>query len=212
MYKTVFLHGFLGNTQDWEEVCKFFPSHSYLCVDLPGHGNTPFTEDFFSLMPKLPKMHLVGYSMGGRLAMQYAHAFPEKIASFTLLSAHRGLQTKEERENRIASDLALSQKLLHSFDDFLLEWYDQPIFGGFRPNLETRKKQNPKDLASSMNYFSLGKQPLFRLEGAMILVGEKDHKYRELYPDAIVVPGAGHMVHLENPKFVAKTILRKVHS
>lgn len=214
MFPLIFLHGFLGTKEDWNPVLSYLHDEQCIAIDLPGHGQTPFTEHFFDLIPDFPKIHLVGYSMGGRLAMQYAEANLEKIATLTLLSAHTGLIQKEER---LQQDLLWAQKITHSFDDFLTEWYDQPIFAGFTPDLTMRKKQNPESLAKALVHFSLGKQPVLTPKNACFVVGEKDQKYRKLYPDAIVVPNAGHMVHYEQPAIVAQIIknrldaFRKLH-
>lgn len=203
MLPCVFLHGFLGTKEDWDPVFSFLPKFERVAIDLPGHSHSPFTEHF-----TLPysKMHLIGYSMGGRLAMQFAAANPEKIASLTILSAHCGMIDEQEKEKRLEQDLVWAQKITHSFDDFLREWYDQSIFAGFRPDLTERKKHDPKSLAQALIAYSLGKQPVFNPKNACIVVGEKDRKYRELYPDAIVVPNAGHMVHYEQPALVAEII------
>ena len=198
----IFLHGFLGTKRDWDPVISHLGEYECIPIDLPGHGTMPFTKNFD--LPNLPKMHIVGYSMGGRLAMQYAEKFEDKVASLTILSAHTGLISG--KEERLLLDEKWANILLKSYDTFLDEWYKQPIFGGYKPNLEERKKHNPIELAKALLFYSLGNQPLFKPKNAHIIVGEKDTKYRNLYPDAIVVPKAAHMIHLENPEFVAKGI------
>ncbi len=204
----VLLHGFLGTKADWDPVCSHLEEFECILGELPGHGKTPFTKDFFNLIPALPKMHLIGYSMGGRLAMQYAQAFEDRIASLTILSAHRGLQ--DGKEKRLMLDQQWSKKIVGSFDDFLEEWYNQSIFGGFKPDFAMRKKHNPTELVKALNFYSLGNQDLLKPKNALFVVGEKDTKYRKLYPDATVVPDAYHMVHLENPKFIADVIRNEV--
>lgn len=155
-------------------------------------------------------MHLIGYSMGGRLAMQFAQAFPEKIASLTIFSAHTGLSNPEEKQQRIVTDQLLAQKIVQSFEDFLHEWYKQTIFGGFVPDLTDRKMHNPDELAKTLVYYSLGTQDVIRPKKATFAVGERDLKYRLLQPNAIVVPNAGHMVHLEQPLAVAEIIHKNI--
>jgi len=204
MIPFVFLHGFLGTPLDWDPLLSHLPNIPYMTPELPGHGKTPFTPHFS--LPDIPKMHLVGYSMGGRIAMQYALAHPEKIVSLTLLSAHCGLQNMEEKQQRLASDLLLAEQMLCSFDDFLATWYDQPIFAGFKPDMTQRKRHNPKELAASFLHYSLGKQPVLHFEKGVFVVGERDTKYRALYPKAQVIKNAGHMVHLEQPQQIAMLI------
>lgn len=207
---TVFLHGFLGNPSDWNPIVSILKETECICPELPGHGKTPFTKDFFSLLPELSKMHLVGYSMGGRLAMQYAERFPEQIASLTILSSHPGLKTESERIERKENDKAWSKLLRNSFDDFLIKWYDQPIFGGYRPCTTLRKMHDPVHLEKTFTFYSLANQKVMNPQNTLYLVGERDIKFRKLHPKGIIVPGAAHMVHLENPLFVANAIKRQV--
>jgi len=192
----VFLHGFLGHPDDWIPVCRHLP-------DLPCHPSTDFH------IPSWPKIHLIGYSMGGRIAMHYAAQFPERIASLTLASAHPGLTTPEEKKLRWEHD----QKWAHKIrtEDFWDEWYAQPIFDGFVPDLTKRKKQNREHLAQTLLRHSLAHQPRFSFPHALILVGERDTKYRTLYPDATLIADAAHMIHLENPHDFARNLIDFIH-
>ncbi|HSX13347.1 MAG TPA: alpha/beta fold hydrolase [Chlamydiales bacterium] len=203
-FPIVFLHGFLGTKEDWNEVSSFLDAPC-IAVDLPGHGSAPFSEKL--ILPDLPKFHLVGYSMGGRLALAIANEHPEKIASLTLLSTFTG----SPPSNRLAMDQLWAQKILHSFDDFLKSWYDQPLFAGYIPDLSMRKRQNPMSLAKALLYYSPAKMPVLPTNNAFFVVGERDQKYRALYPNAVVIPNAGHAVHLEQPEAVAKVIKERVY-
>lgn len=88
--------------------------------------------------------------------------------------------------------------------DFLSEWYEQSIFGNFKPDFSKRLQHNPNWLAKALIHFSLAKQSYIEPKNALILVGEKDEKYRKLFPDAAIIPNAAHMVHLENPSAFAQ--------
>jgi 2-succinyl-6-hydroxy-2,4-cyclohexadiene-1-carboxylate synthase len=208
MIPLVFLHGFLGSPKDWEELFSYLPEFAKIAIELPGHGETPFSPHLH--LPDVPKMHLIGYSMGGRLALQYARSHPEKIASLTLLSTHLGLNSSLGKEQRLQSDTLLGEKIIQSFDDFLHSWYDQAIFAGFKPDMTQRKKHSPQELAKSLLHFSLGHQPCFSVDVNCLAVGEKDTKYRNLYPNAYCIQNAGHMVHMENPKQVAYWIRGRI--
>lgn len=209
----VFLHGFLGSSSDWNDVCSFLSKGPCFGVDLPGHGASLFTENFCNEMPFFSRMHLIGYSMGGRLALQYASRFPEQIASLTIASAHCGLKSAEEKKKRLAADAEWAQKLLElDLDEFLARWYDQPIFGKFTPDLTMRRRQNPAHLAQCLVHYSLGKQPVYSFKDAHFIVGEKDEKYRLLFPRATVLSNCAHMLHLENPKDFAQIINERILS
>ncbi len=87
-----FLHGFLGSPLDWQDLD--LPG---LFLTLPGHQGRPL--DLSLLEKEIPKKTtLIGYSLGGRLAMDFAHRFPERIERLIILSANPGLEKgKEER-------------------------------------------------------------------------------------------------------------------
>jgi len=206
----IFLHGFLGNALDWREVTAELP-FTCLALNLPGHGNAPFTPNFCEYLrtetQHLSPLHLIGYSMGGRLALQFAALHPERINSLTLISAHLGL--KSEQENRLVKDRALAQKLLSlPIDEFLAIWYDQPIFKTLvakRDIRSMRKNQNPEHLSLALEAYSLGHQPDLSHIPARLIVGEFDHDYRAHYQPFphTIIPNAGHAVHLENPQALA---------
>ncbi len=199
----VFLHGFLGTAEDWLPVSSHLPNCHCIGFDLPGHGSSPFDPDFDI---DFPKFHLVGYSLGGRIALQ---RFRDRALSLTLLSVHPGLKTEEEKAKRLKSDEAWANLLLQlPIDEFLNRWYDQSIFKPFRPDFSMRKEHNIQNLAKVLLHYSLAKQERFEIDG--VVVGERDEKFRALYSNPILVPNAGHMVHLENPKAIADIIKRKI--
>lgn len=198
----VFFHGFLGTASDWQAVCSHLPPSHCIGFDLPGHGGSPFITDF---KIEIPLFHLIGYSMGGRIALHYAKKHPEQIASLTLLSTHPGLEQNEEKQKRLEKDEEWARKLqtlpIHTF---LKLWYAQPLFAPFCPDLTTRAQQNPQLLAKASLHYSLAKQTRYNIQ--RMIVGERDTKFRALISNPIVIPESGHAVHLENPKAVANAI------
>lgn len=197
----IFLHGFLGKSEDWLPICEHLPDCLCIGIDLPGHGDSPFIPE---VRIPFPSFHLIGYSMGGRIALSI------EALSHTLLSVHPGLKSEEERLRRLKNDEMWAKLLLElPIDEFLERWYDQSIFKPFRPNLIERRQQNIEGLAKAMLHFSLAHQKRFEVD--QVLVGERDTKFRALYENPIVVPNAGHMIHLENPKWVAEIIKERVN-
>jgi 2-succinyl-6-hydroxy-2,4-cyclohexadiene-1-carboxylate synthase len=220
----VFLHGFLGCRKDWQEVIAQLEGRTCFAYDLPGHGETPWpvmeiTSLMESAFPPGP-LDLVGYSLGGRLAMKFALHHPERIHRLTIVSSHYGIPTEEERQKRIQMDRVLAQKILTTpFDEFLRSWYTQPLFSHLQKEnlplfekLLRRTTKNAKDLAKAANEWSLGRQPYYRDElfafskPFQVLCGERDPLYANLYqgwPQIRIIPEKGHMLHLEAPKEVA---------
>ncbi|MDE3046578.1 MAG: alpha/beta fold hydrolase [Verrucomicrobiota bacterium] len=204
----VLLHGFLGTSSDWQAVAEHLP-HRCIAVDLPGHGQSPFTPHFCKALLEttkdLPSFHLVGYSMGGRLALQFREAYPERVTSLTLLSTHLGLFTEEERTARLQRDQEIAQEILQKpFDEFLRHWYDQSLFRTLVMKMDIRRlrrEQNREGLAQALLAFSLGRQQRYA-PNACCLIGEHDEAYRRHYCNVphILIPNAGHAIHLENSK------------
>lgn len=231
-----FLHGFLGAGKDWAWVAEAFQDDFYcLLPDLPGHGQNPLPETlplhFDTLNQELlahmdtlglSKIHLVGYSMGGRAALYFAVHHPERVASLTLESASPGITDPEERRARAAEDDRRADALLSGgIESFVEHWYTLPLFRSLENHPEVRaqiiarrKANHPAWVAQVVRDLSPGRQPavwdqLPRLEmPVLLLVGALDEKYVAVnqqmaarLPSARleIVPGAGHTVHLEQP-------------
>ena len=222
----IFLHGFLGEKEDWERMLSHFQDRFYcIAFDLPGHGESPYFEDILSSIKTniqrtaLSKPICIGYSMGGRIAMQ----LQEDFRSLVVISAHPGLSTQEEKQQRQKIDQRWCEKLLNlPFEAFFTEWYSQPIFQTLPRNpsllqaiVKRRMKQNPQHLAKVMQQMSLAHQPQITnfLCPALFLHGEEDLKYRQLYcklPKTVAVQcikNCGHAIHLENPLGCAEQII-----
>jgi 2-succinyl-6-hydroxy-2,4-cyclohexadiene-1-carboxylate synthase len=237
----IFLHGFLGVKEDWEEIFPYFENQFFcIALDLPGHGSTAYSENILCALKKqmqkisVLKPILVGYSMGGRIALQ----LQELAEAIIVLSAHPGLADQKEKEKRKESDEIWCEKLLTlPLDLFFSEWYAQPIFHTLSCNpsllqsiIKRRMKENspdpnPQDLACVMRQLSLSSQPYITqfLCPTLFIHGEKDLRYRELYcnfPKTLSVrsiKNSGHAVHLENAQACAEEILNwlramEVHS
>ena len=141
----VFLHGFAGSARDWERFGEAVDRLGLraLAIDLPGHGDTEapsdparFTveetaRDLNALLELtgVAEAHWVGYSMGGRIALYAAAAYPERTRSVLAESASPGIESEEERAARRASDEALAAEILHhGVEWFAGHWEAQPIF------------------------------------------------------------------------------------
>ncbi len=89
----VFLPGWGQSSQVWHGQNAYFSKNwPVRCIDLPGHGGTPnapaeyWLDTLHDALPDQPCI-LVGWSLGGMLAMQLAHHSPEKLAGIVLLSS-----------------------------------------------------------------------------------------------------------------------------
>ena len=239
MNTIVTIHGFTGESADFDLVREFLPAHARLnAPDLPGHGSRRHlraTSDYsieahLALITEAattPQITLLGYSLGGRLALHWALAHPERIARLILIGASPGLATSAEREERRLGDATLADFIrTRGLDAFFKYWHNQTFFqpllrlpeARLRPILERRHRNNPEGLALSLDNVGTGTLPslwprLKELRCPVDLVtGEHDEKFTRLaremgahLPKArlSVIEGAGHAVHLERPADLA---------
>ena len=137
----VWLHGFLGSADDWLSVQQAFPDWPMLSIDLPGHGGSRSqrVSGFDALCEQLSatlrhhqirKYWLIGYSMGGRVAMYYAcRAALPGLCGLVVEAGHPGLSDERERQARLAHE----RRWIARFRDVPLTttleaWYRQPLF------------------------------------------------------------------------------------
>ena len=232
--RILFLHGFMGSLQDWDSIINRLQNNYYcLAIDLPGHGRTrnpetrySFAEAGASLIDLLKDINfspfsILGYSLGGRLALYIALRYPGLVSKVILESASPGLKSSRQRTIRKLQDETLAIKLVNSdFNQFLQEWYDQPLFNSLRQHrdfkklLKERKMSNPEELAVSLTALSTGKQPsLWDLLSEnkiaiLLLAGELDLKFRGIARQMSrqcptcktkIIKNAGHNIHFEDP-------------
>jgi len=244
----VFLHGFLGNATSFASVIARLPvGHPILSPDLFGHRGRPEPALDHSFQAEVERLlgiiqarfksspsHLVGYSMGGRLALALLLRAPQQFSSATLVSARRGLDGPQVRATRLAVDATWARMLqTMPLPQFLDAWERQPLFATQRqlaPYVltqlrEQRLTHDPVALAQAMTALSLAQMPSF--QGALggiqcrviLMVGEQDPKFCALAADlaepihnsrTIVVSGAGHNLPLERPDSVAAAISEEI--
>ncbi len=230
----VFLHGFMGSGRVWQPIVEELPSDMYtIALDLPGHGLTWADLeylDFNTLSKALIEFvneHLdrepvlMGYSLGGRIALYTALKYPDNFRALVIESASPGIESDKDRALRLDQDRKMASRLrISDMRSFLIDWYRQPVFESLNPDLKERiinKKtgNNPEQLASVYVRLSQGIQPPLWLnlpawdKPILIVAGEKDRKYVDIASrmaalmvsaEVKIISGAGHIVHLENHK------------
>lgn len=241
----VFLHGFTGSTATWKNVTKQLEGRfRTVAVDLIGHGQTSIPEvanrytmeqqlaDLEALFEQLSleRFILVGYSMGGRVAIAYTVNHPDRVSSLILESASPGLKTDEERRDRREADRRLAQKIsidgLQSFVDF---WENIPLFESQKLLPEQKRNairierlgQSATGLSNSLLGIGTGSQPsywekLISIKIPVLLItGEIDTKYVKISREIIkflptahhlTIDSVGHAIHVEKPVLFATMI------
>ena len=114
----LFMHGIGGNRTNWRANLPAFASH-FACAawDARGYGASDdyegalafddFVDDVLRVLDHfgVGRAHLVGLSMGGRIAMRTALLHPQRVATLTLLDTHEGFEafTPEQRRDFVES-------------------------------------------------------------------------------------------------------------
>jgi 2-succinyl-6-hydroxy-2,4-cyclohexadiene-1-carboxylate synthase len=136
MLRVTLVHGFLGSPADWADVlARLAPGIACDCVALAELGCGCVDEAASRLAGRLerhPCDLLVGYSMGGRIALELAASRPALAPRLLLLAASPGLDDGAERARRAAEDDARAGEILRDgLDAFVERWYRLPIFASF---------------------------------------------------------------------------------
>jgi 2-succinyl-6-hydroxy-2,4-cyclohexadiene-1-carboxylate synthase len=229
----VALHGFTQRGSMWDEVAAL-AGGEWVAPDLPGHSGRPpcswqeavgIAAGMLVGLP--PPRCLVGYSMGGRLALAVALGHPDLVERLALVSAAAGVANLEARCRRAEQDLALADHIEEvGVGAFLDEWLDGPWFGGGQtPPAEWRAAERAvrlgstaAGLAGALRLLGQGAQPylgdrLGELGIPVLLVaGADDERYAALArsmgeriprAEVALVVGAGHALVGERPREVA---------
>lgn len=241
----VFLHGFTGSTKTWESTEQWISKkYRMISIDLMGHGLTdsPYSVEAYSMDEQVELLReffearriytctLVGYSMGGRLALAFAIRYPDKVKKLVLESASPGLKTEDERRTRIKNDRQLAERIeKDGVEAFVNYWENIPLFESQKhlpadikqQVRDERLNQSPVGLANSLRGMGTGKQSSYWHElkhfkkPVVMLTGELDRKFiqkaiemKAEFPicEHYIVPAVGHAIHVENPQIFATII------
>ncbi|MDQ3769712.1 MAG: 2-succinyl-6-hydroxy-2,4-cyclohexadiene-1-carboxylate synthase [Actinomycetota bacterium] len=233
--KVVLLHGFTQTGRSWERVERMTKQagHALATPDLRGHGASAAVRpvDFPHVVADVAALAedavLCGYSMGGRIALHTALAHPERVRRLVLISTTAGIEDAAQRAQRRAADEALATEIERDgIEAFAARWGAQPLFAGLPADAAQaawadRLRNEGPGLAAALRGLGTGvMEPVWdRLDQlrmpVAVLAGEHDakflgiaHRLAGALPDAslVVVPGAGHALHLEAPREVAAAL------
>ncbi|EGQ7981286.1 2-succinyl-6-hydroxy-2,4-cyclohexadiene-1-carboxylate synthase [Vibrio vulnificus] len=239
----VFLHGLLGSAEDWRATQCSLKEYPTLTIDLAGHGQSvgiatssaaesaqqvaTVTEQQLAQRPCI----LIGYSMGGRIAMQglVEHAFAAlNLRGALIEGGNFGLVSEHEKQQRWISDSHWAKRFREEpIEQVLADWYQQGVFSSLnhaqKQTLIAKRSANlGASVAEMLLATSLAKQPnlLPQLQRSSVplhyVCGEKDTKFQELARQSglscSIVDNAGHNVHQEQPSAFADIVRAFIHS
>lgn len=240
-HTAVLLHGFTGSERSFDRVIPHLSKDIRVIVPLlPGHGVARYPLADYKMASQIDWLHqgieqlgltqftLIGYSMGGRLALGYALTHP--VEKLILSSSSPGIADEQARQERAQADAQLSRRIedegIQAFVDF---WQEIPLFSTQKEVStdiqkavrQERESHDAKPLAQSLREFSTGEMPNYwpRLteypHPVELVVGELDHKFVDInlrmqreFPHASlrIVENVGHAIHVENSKMFATII------
>jgi 2-succinyl-6-hydroxy-2,4-cyclohexadiene-1-carboxylate synthase len=229
----VALHGFTQTSSSMAPLTSILAENrTVVALDLPGHGTSTAVsadlEETASLVVEAAggeAFDLVGYSLGGRVALHVACLSPPGLRSTTAISASLGIPDAALRADRLARDVAMADALERDGDveGFVTRWLANPLFATLpatRADVGGRLANTAGGLADSLRRCSVGAQRW--LDGELgslaapllLLAGMRDDPYlagavaasRHPGVAASAVPGSGHVCHLEQPRQTARLI------
>ncbi len=237
----VLLHGLLGDANDWQPVIDRLPGHHCIALDLPGHGQhhelrvSDFEQSHQWLCRELAsrgieRYLLVGYSLGGRLALYHASREPAGLLGLLLENCHPGLPAGE-RAARIAHDESWAARFEQEpLADVLADWYRQGVFADLddaarASQIARRLGNDGQGIATMLRATSLGKQPDLApwLMASQLPVtwvsGKRDHKFHQLACQLAnqdrrinhLVLDGGHNLHAHQPDNFARLLAEWVN-
>lgn len=236
----IIMHGLFGSGDNWHTIARMMePQYQCIVVDMRNHGRSPhdpemnfqvMADDLLELLADLglDKVSLIGHSMGGKVAMQFALLHPEKVNKLivvdiapkyypphhdAVIEAIESIQPEKltersEAEAAFARFLGNNQPTIQ----FLMKNLSRLPEGGFewKPNM-------PVIIGA---YHALVDEvvPSTPFTGPVLFVRGQKSRYildddiphmKALFPNSslITIPDAGHWVHAEAPEFFTKSLL-----
>jgi 2-succinyl-6-hydroxy-2,4-cyclohexadiene-1-carboxylate synthase len=230
----VLLHGFGQTARCWGALsAALTPGYEVIRLDAPGHGDTggegadlATTADLIA--ETAGPAAYVGYSMGGRMALQLAVDRPDVVQRLVVIGGTPGIEDDSERAARREADQALAQRIRdEGVDAFIRYWLDLPLFAGLPAEArfeDERRRNTAEGLATSLERAGTGSQePLWdRLASidvpVLLVAGQDDPRYVDLAfrtsaaigvgTEVSLIPHAGHSAHLEQPERFTGALLR----
>ena len=234
----IILHGLFGSSDNWYTLAKLFSTHfTVFLIDQRNHGQSPHSDEFnYSLLTedlqefieehKLQRPSIIGHSMGGKTAMNYAVRYGENVDKLIIVDivpkkypVHHdqileGLMavTAANLDSRNEADGVLAGFVAEpEVRQFLLKNLSRKSTGGFewKINVEAINK-NIEAMGEGMVYQGTYNSPVLFIKGAKsdYYASGDEALIKTIFPQATFVTlDTGHWVQAENPEVFGKLVL-----
>lgn len=232
----VLLHGFCGSSEYWERVIPLLSdSYRLIVPDLRGHGASPapmgaytieqMADDVAVLLDalELPRVTLLGHSLGGYITLSFAQRHPSRLKAFGLIHSTGYPDGEEAKEKRLAAVSAIQSEGITAFVDGLVPGlfaprtaetapelldkakeigYRTPPQGAVGAALAMRERPDRRDVISSAGV------PVLLVSGEEDGLVPAERTFTSDKPHVVqaVIPEAGHMSMLEQPERLAAAV------
>jgi len=143
--KLVFLHGLMGFGANWRKIVSGMEDKfQILTFDQRGHGRSMkpesgyapenYADDLIEILNELgwDKIHLVGHSMGGRNALNFASRFPQRVISLVIEDISPESKISDvERYEKLLGRVPTPFQNKKDAKEFLLNDFGDPVLGNY---------------------------------------------------------------------------------
>ena len=218
-----FLHGAAGHYRDWSDIIGELPSHDSNSLNLYDIVDQKINDAALTINDLNPDGEiLIGYSMGGRIALHCLLADNSPWKKAIIFSTHTGLVSTKDKEIRRAHDNDWASLAESNFNEFLSNWNSQNVFSNSTLiNRDYSQSNISSAISKSFINWSLAEQSFLNpfLQNIRIpvcwVVGQNDPKFVKIGETATkLIPNSelnisqasGHRVPWDDQKFTIQTI------
>jgi len=232
----ILLHGLFGSTANWGTIAKHFAAtHEVLSVDLRNHGKSPhhadqtyqdMAADIAELYEtlRLTSAHVIGHSLGGKVAMQFAADQPERIDKLVIVDMAMRAYADEHThlidamlatdltamQSRTEVDTALSKRIPNAMIRQFLLMNLVKLENGlqWRINLHALKANYPALTSAVCEHTQYNKPSLFIRGERSHYVNDQDIAQTKQHFTAAAFTSlpTDHWVHAEQPQAFIDTV------
>jgi 2-succinyl-6-hydroxy-2,4-cyclohexadiene-1-carboxylate synthase len=224
----LFIPGFMQRGDAWRPVAELLPErYPSMLLDHREHSFEGRMREILEHANAADAPVLVGYSLGGRLALRAALRQPDSFAGIVTVGSTAGIEEGPLRTARVEADEKLASWIeAMPIEDIVSLWERQPLFADQAESLVEaqrpgRLSHDPRSLALLLRTAGQGAldpvwHELPRLEAPLLAIaGARDDGYSaaakrmaQVAPRAraAIVEDAGHAAHLQRPEEVARLI------